>query len=60
MKRTAGITLRIIGLALQLLVIIFLVSFLSFFNFQFPEMMSEKFVPWLAWFIVAVHVVGFI
>ncbi|WP_167751502.1 DUF4064 domain-containing protein [Lentibacillus salicampi] len=60
MKRTAEITLGVIALALQLLVIILLVSFMVFFSFQFPEMMSEKFVPWYAWFVVAVHATGFI
>ncbi|WP_158589704.1 MULTISPECIES: hypothetical protein [Clostridia] len=60
MKRTAEITLGIIALALQLLIIILLVSLLSFFSFQFPEMLSTKFASWYAWFVVAVHVTGFI
>ncbi|MFD2762481.1 DUF4064 domain-containing protein [Lentibacillus juripiscarius] len=60
MKRTAEITLGVIALALQLLVIILLVSLMVFFSSQFPEMMSEKFVPWYAWFVVAVHAAGFI
>ncbi|WP_169331775.1 DUF4064 domain-containing protein [Gracilibacillus halophilus] len=60
MKRTAEITLGIIALALQLLIIILLVTFMAFFNFQFPEMLSTKFVPWYAWFVVAIHLVGFI
>lgn len=60
MKRTVETTLGVIALALQLLIIILLVSLLAFFSFQFPEMLSEKFVQWYAWFVVAVHAAGFI
>jgi len=60
LKRTGEMTLGIIALALQLLVIILLVSSLAFFGLQFPEVLSEKFVSWYAWFVVAVHVAGFI
>lgn len=60
MKRTAEITLVIIALVLQLLVTIIVVTFLAFFNSQFPEIVSPKFESWYAWFVVIVHVAGFL
>ncbi|MEI3612180.1 hypothetical protein [Pseudogracilibacillus sp. SO30301A] len=59
MKRTAEIVLGSIALALQFLVIIFVVPLLAIISLQFPEIISPKFEAWYAWFAVIVLAVGF-